>query len=196
MKYYSAQKGFTLVEMVVSLAIFSIVSVVAVGALLRITDANKKSQTLKTAINNLNFAMESMSREMRVGTDYNCGSSVNLTTILPGEGLACDMLNENWTIAFNSTELGPTGNCSLIYVYQYDHSDQTLNKAKQSECGGNIGTFYPLISPDVKITESIVKVTNTGKPRVFFWLKGHVGDGARNKTEFELQTTVSQRVGT
>src|ERR1039458_2601710 len=54
--------GFTLVEMMVSIAIFMVVAVVAVAALLKIVDANRKSQTLQDAVNNINFAMDSITR--------------------------------------------------------------------------------------------------------------------------------------
>src|ERR1035437_4002808 len=64
--------GFTLIEMLVSISIFMVVAVVAVTALLKIVDANRKSQTLQDAINNINFAMDSITREIRVGNMYTC----------------------------------------------------------------------------------------------------------------------------
>lgn len=203
MKYYSSQKGFTLVEMIISLALFTVVAVIAIGALLRITDANKKSHTLKIAINNLNFALESMSREMRVGTNY--AAYISDT---PDIDLSINEVKKNgnyittgsWFIYFNSSKIGTfadnTTQCSLIYAYKY--ASQTISKAEQVKCGESIGGFNPIISPDVKITDSILYVdsNNILKPRAFFWLKGYAGSGTRNKTEFELQTTVSQRIGT
>ena len=60
--------GFSLVEMMVAIAIFMVVAVVAVAALLKIVDADRKSQTLQDAVNNINFAMDSITREIRVGS--------------------------------------------------------------------------------------------------------------------------------
>ena len=68
-------KGFTLIEMIVSIAIFMIVALVAVGAFLKIIDLNNKSHTLKDSINNINFALDLMSRELRVGSNYYCPTS-------------------------------------------------------------------------------------------------------------------------
>ena len=68
-------RGFSLVEIVVSLAVFSIVMLVATGALLSIVEANKKAQSQQIAMNNLNFAVENMTRAIRVGTNYHCGFS-------------------------------------------------------------------------------------------------------------------------
>ena len=67
-------RGFTLVEMIVSVALFGIVMLVAVGALLSVVAANRQSQAIKTVINNLNFALESMSRNILTGSNYRCPS--------------------------------------------------------------------------------------------------------------------------
>ncbi len=203
MKRASSQQGFTLVEMIVSLAIFTIVAVVAVGALLKVTDANKKSQTLKTAINNLNFALESMSREMRVGANYAASSDIGGISapfnIVKKQSGSISSGNP-WVVVFNTSKTADDGSgdfCNLINAYKYDENEMTIMKAEQESCDGEL-VFHHLISPDVKITESILDVSSddTVQPKAFFWFKGYTGDRARDKTEFELQTTVSQRVGT
>ncbi len=205
MKYATQHKGFTLVEMIVSLGIFTVVALIAIGAFLKITDANKKSQSLKTAINNLNFALESMSREMRVGANYYCadsiGGGISSITALS----SCTKTNSDWLIAFNSSKKSGSipNQCNLIYAYRYVLSSQTIEKAEQTACTSTIGNsngndnFSALISPDVKITNSILKVdiSLTTKPKAFLWLKGYVGVRERERTAFELQTSVSQRIG-
>jgi prepilin-type N-terminal cleavage/methylation domain-containing protein len=75
----SFKKGFTLIEMIVSLGIFTIVALISIGALVRITDANKKSITLKTTINNLNFAL----------IDVMAGSRIPIHTV--GLGMIASM---------------------------------------------------------------------------------------------------------
>src|ERR1035437_8676661 len=104
--------GFTLIEMLVSIAIFMVVAVIAVAALLKIVDANRKSQTLQDAINNINFAMDSITREIRVGSTYDCiqsGSSVsipiNATACIPTSNIA-----EGSSIAFLSSNTGTDSN--------------------------------------------------------------------------------------
>ena len=68
-------RGFTLIEVLVSTGIFTVVMVIALGALLAMVERDRKAQTLKTVINNLNFALDSMSRAIRTGEEYHCGSS-------------------------------------------------------------------------------------------------------------------------
>ena len=68
--------GFTLVELMVSVSIFAIVMFISLGSILSILDANQKSKTLRSVMDNLNSAMESMTRTVRFGINYHCGSSV------------------------------------------------------------------------------------------------------------------------
>src|SRR3989344_4477196 len=62
--------GFTLVEMIVAVALFAIVMVVAVAALLSLTAANRKAQAIQSVMNNLNIAVDGMVRNLRMGSNY------------------------------------------------------------------------------------------------------------------------------
>ena len=180
--------------MIVSLAIFTIVALVAIGALLKVVDANKKSQSLKVAINNLNFALESMSREMRVGSNYYCTSgSFNLTNDhqLPSP-LFCNPGASDWVIAFYSSQSG--GTCSLVHAYHF--SGGTIEKAEQPSCDSDMGLFTPIISSDLTFQTATVQV-QTGssiQPYARFHFKGYSGVKEKNRSYFDIQTSVSQRV--
>ena len=66
------KKGFTLIELMTAMAIFTVIMAISMGSITGIFDANRKSRSLKTAITNLNLAVESMSKEMRFGKNYHC----------------------------------------------------------------------------------------------------------------------------
>lgn len=66
------QQGFTLLEAMVAIAIFTIVMVIGISALLNVNNTNKKSQNLRTIMDNLNFTMEDMSRNFKLGSYYHC----------------------------------------------------------------------------------------------------------------------------
>lgn len=206
------QAGFTLIEIIVSLAIFTIVAVVAMGAFLKVLDANKKSQSLKTAINNVNFALESISRELRVGSNYYCfsnSSSLTSMTTLPAgypSGYpTCDATGVNG-VAFLSSKTAVDGGgvtCNLIHAFLFETNSSgvvTIKKAEQSQCGEQItsNSFQPIISPDAVITNYNMNVfgatSNAGpQPRAFIHIKGYAGVQEKNRTYFDVQTTVSQR---
>ncbi len=71
------QSGFTLIEMMVSLGLFSIVITVAVGALLMLVATNQQLQSEQSVMTNLSFALDSMTREIRTGTSYYCDWSIS-----------------------------------------------------------------------------------------------------------------------
>lgn len=80
-----ASSGFTLIEVMVSVGIFSIVMLVALGAVLAIVGANRKAQAVSSIINNLNFALEGMMRDLRTGTNYSgSGSSMSFDSTQSG----------------------------------------------------------------------------------------------------------------
>jgi prepilin-type N-terminal cleavage/methylation domain-containing protein len=64
--------GFTLLEMIVSLGVFSAAILIILGAILSINDAQKKMINIQAVEDNLRFALDTMSREIRTGSVYNC----------------------------------------------------------------------------------------------------------------------------
>jgi len=198
-KEYYNQEGFTLIEIIVSMAIFAVVAVVAAGALLKILDANKKAQSIQASITNLNFALESMTRELRVGSKYvidNNGSSISFkssrSAINPLTGIVC-----------------PPGE-SLINIYKFTDSTPSgtfiLEKAEQPQlqsgqsCGlsySGEGDFTPIISSkNVTITNYKISVISGGAdeyPLASILISGFAGVREKDKTYFTVQTAASAR---
>lgn len=70
----STSLGFTLIEMIVSLGVFSVVVTTAVGAMLVLISTNQQLQAEQSVMTNLAFALDTMTREMRTGFNYYCHS--------------------------------------------------------------------------------------------------------------------------
>lgn len=73
-------RGFTLIELLVSTSIFVVIMLSAMGSLFILLNAAKNSRALRFSVDNVNFAMESMSRSIRMGTNYYClneGEEIN-----------------------------------------------------------------------------------------------------------------------
>jgi prepilin-type N-terminal cleavage/methylation domain-containing protein len=180
--------GFTLIEMMVSVAIFAVVMTIALGALLAMSESDRKAQTLKSVINNLNFAMDSMSRSIRTGTEYNCNIAGDVTARED-----CPSSSAS-SIAFRSSGgstyyycLGDasTGSCS-----------PTGTAILRSATGGNDAAS--ITSKEVIITALKFYVTGATdanvQPKVTILIAGNVTVGAMKNTPFYLQTTVTQRL--
>ncbi len=71
-RYASAKQsaGFTLIELMVAMSIFSIVMVMSMTSVFTIISVNRKAQSLSSVIDNLNFAVESMTRTIKTNTEY------------------------------------------------------------------------------------------------------------------------------
>lgn len=79
---YQTKTGFTLVEIMVAVSIFSIVTVIVVGALITAIAINNKAQAIKLAMDNLNYALDSISVKMKRGYNFEF-SDEELTFISP-----------------------------------------------------------------------------------------------------------------
>lgn len=74
-------RGFTLVETMVAIAIFTIVIVIGIGALLNSNASYRESDNVRKVVDNLNFVMEDMARGLRVGSAYVCGNYFSLSSV-------------------------------------------------------------------------------------------------------------------
>ncbi len=205
-------KGFTLVEIVVSLMIFSVVAVVALGALVKIISVNKKAQTLQSSITNLSFALESMSREMRVGSRYRCAAVDSSGYFDPGNSNGTRLVAENCPgsanlLAFEANKKALVGSgpetCRLVYGYFLSgvlgSGNYSLKKAQQSACGDVLGTTAPytdVIDPSISITSFFIGVNALEYPLGLIHITGYSGANQREKERsyFELETAISSRI--
>ncbi len=169
-----SSRGFTLVEMIVAVFLFSIVMVVAVGALVSIVQANRKAQSVKSVMNNLNFSLESMTRAIRTGTAYDC----------PG---SCQ------TAGSDSFSFLDKDGRNITYSYGKNGDTGQIFRA--------IGTAdaQALTAPEVKIDSLQFYLRGESaaddvQPRVLIVVKGTAGPDDKTRTEFSLQTLVTQRI--
>jgi len=162
--------GFTLIEMLVSVGLFTSVITVALMALLNIKALQAKSTALRTINNNLNFAVELMSREIRTGKDYcingnNCG--------------------------VNSFEFTNDDDNKVRYAY-----DSNAKSITRSEDGGQA---LVITAPEVTITNltfvtSGTEVGDSIQPMLTIIVNGETNSEKTNlNSDLNIQTTVSKR---
>ncbi len=68
-------RGFTLIEIMVSVAIFTVIITTGMGALVSLLRNYEVTQNQKKVHDGLNYAFESMTREIRLGKNYYAGSN-------------------------------------------------------------------------------------------------------------------------
>lgn len=187
-------RGFTLIEMLVSIALFAVVMVVCVGALLSLVTANKKAQALESVMNNLNISLDDMVRAVREGSTFECGPDAARNDVVVDlvHGNA-DCPNGDTTFSF-APYGSDTTNAAQRTIYRYDSDTHSIQR---SVAGGEYTT---LTDPEVDVTsmEFYVVGTQSGdatQPRVIITIDGTAGGGnAKTETTFHLQANALQRV--
>ena len=177
----SIKSGFTLIELIVSLALFTIILTAALGGLLMVIDANRQAKSIKLVVNNLNLAMEGMSRELRVGRnicDSDNGSAEPVSS--------CNNTTGADTIYF-TTDQGATSS-----------SFRVADNAVERRIGASPANDYlQLTGSDVFVDELVFYIRGVGygddqQPSALIVLNGHTNQ-ADERIDFYVQTMVSQR---
>jgi prepilin-type N-terminal cleavage/methylation domain-containing protein len=205
MKYFSLQKqtekkrfsppgssasrwgdsGFTLVELLVAMAVFVVLMMFTMGSVLSILDAGRKSKYITAVMTNLNFTLEVMSREIKFGTKYYCG--------------------EESGVPFTLTANCSNGASAVSFVAADGVSTVYRLTGTQVEKSINGGTFVAATAPDIVVQKLTFFVFNStpqstcggscdyAQPRVVMVISGYAGVKPSLRSTFTVQTTMSQR---
>jgi type II secretory pathway pseudopilin PulG len=203
------QRGFLLVELIVSVFIFGIVMSISVGALVMALDANKKTQSLKSVLNNLNVVLDTMTKSLSTGRYYYCDDRIfedmphqtrqdcageHQIMFLAGEDLGDDLRELNG-LADDGVKyefIPPTtvmGSPVNGYIQRVQLHNGTMSQREQIR----------LTAPEVNITDMRFYVTgaetpgDNEQPKVLIVIDGEALSGPRGApTTFTVQTLVTQ----
>jgi prepilin-type N-terminal cleavage/methylation domain-containing protein len=189
------QRGFTLVELLVSLSLFTVVVTMSMGTLLVLIDANAKAQNMQEVMTNLTFALDSMTREIRTGRAYYCPSTPSsIYSTVPSEDATNDCTEKTAiSIVEGGSSLTGAGNPRIAYRY--------IDGSIERRVG--TGAWIPLTSNTVTITNMYFTVTgsdgyqatgDTTPPTVTVFIEGTAGDLESVDTSFSVETTITRRL--
>lgn len=168
--FQSAERGYTLVELIVAIGLFAAIMVLASGAYLLMISLNRQAQGIASGINNLSFALETMTRTIRTGSAYNCAGFGDCTN--------------GSSFSFKNAD-----GVEVTYRLSGD--------ALVQETGG--GTARAITDPSaVKITSLAFYVTGTTRgdtqqPQVTMLVSGSVTYGAEKTQPFVIETGATMR---
>mgnify|MGYP001573989563 CR=1 FL=1 len=195
--------GYTIIETMISVSLFIIITVAGMGALLSANFVHKKSQDMRSIMDNLNFVMEDISRNLRTGYNYRC---YNISQSLTGDSAIniSRSCGNGWALAFEHTFGNPNDNIDQ-WVY-FIGGDGKIYKSTNNAVGG-IDNFVQLTPNEIIITGNVdgVQVSgfsvlgaepppgNSQQPFVIIKLVGKI-TFKDVVTPFSLQTSISQRL--
>jgi prepilin-type N-terminal cleavage/methylation domain-containing protein len=194
-------RGFTLIEILVSVSIFAVVMTMSLGALLAMSESNRRVETMKAVINTLNFSLDSMSRAIRTGYQYHCATETG-GDCPAGASYLNFTSSDGALIEYRyNTDCDGDGNTATIY--------KCIERQSTPQSGSPSG-WSSLTSKEVVIEALTfyvvgVEVGDNVQPKVTILLSGYVvtaGGGSSFSacgttaqcSSFNLQTSVTQRI--
>lgn len=174
------RKGFTILEMVIAFAIFSMVLLSVVSVFVSSVRANRQASEAQSMMDNIRFALEFMEREMRTGIEFIDEN---------GNGTVLKFTNDRMrTVCYRS---------SGGVIERFEFATRTSTPCPVS--GFRSLTTFSL----VQVSDLIFRLTgqnptDTEQPRITTTLKGASGadpllSGADTRLTFHVESTVSQR---
>lgn len=171
-------RGYTLIELIIAVGLFAVIMTLASGGYLLMIGLNRQTQGIATGIDNLSFALEVMTREIRTGSAYSCGLSL-------GRG---DCASGGTSFTFTPVDSG---------------SSVTYRRETQVAPGGaSVGALTkngaPLTDPSVDVQSVAFYVTGTTRgdsqpPHVTMVVTGVVAYGAGRTQTFAVETGATMR---
>lgn len=177
-------KGFTLIEIIVTIAIFSLIFGVASGMFASAIRTQRKSLVSQELLSQTSYVMEYMSRHLRMAKNYNVASA-NCT----GSGYNYEITRGGQGIKFANYE--DPSCCWEFYL-----EDNRLNRAITG-CGSDV--TGPLTSANFIVDKFSIFLIDSeagagSQPRLTLLLKIRGGgEKLEEQSVIEVQTTISQR---
>lgn len=189
MRTRNPQRGYTLLELIVSLGIFSVVILVVMGAYLTLISLDRQARANSQLATSLSFAMESMARSLRTGSEFVCngntgspnctGGGASISFCLDGRSCRDGDSDEQYLTTYFLRSNGTIGQCS-----------GRLCTDSSSE---------PLTDSRIQIESLRFYVRGVGsgdgvQPQVTFVLAGAMTTDQGETTDFTIQTGATQRL--
>jgi len=188
LRNHKSLTGFTLIEMLVAVSVFTVVISIALATLLNLSSTHAKTASTRNVLDNFNFAVEFMARSMRTGVNYHCGSPLsNLRT----------------------TRNCPTGDDFFAFIDQFDRLvAYRLNidaagrgSIERAECGVSgcaLAQWIAVTAPEINVEKLRFYVRGAGtdleQPFALIIVQGSSGIKETEKTTIYLETYVTQRI--
>lgn len=187
--------GFTLIEMLVSLALFTVVITIVTGALLVLISGNGRLQNEQSVMTNLTFALDTMTREIRTGTQYVCTSSSNAELTSYGTTSVNDCASGNNGLSFREAGTSITGGVDNGRIaYYYDSTNKTIMRRVDTTIESIVSSGIVITNLDFFVTDarSFTDNGSTRQPTVTVIIEAEE-EGVTGGKTFRAQTTVTQR---
>ncbi|MFZ1988053.1 MAG: type II secretion system protein [Minisyncoccia bacterium] len=193
----SAKRGYTLIELIVSVALFSVVMLTATAAYLSFIAYNRRANADSSIMTALSFAADSMARDVRTAV---AGTGGILYCDNAGGSSCNSNINGSTGLYFTGVE----NNCETAYLY----TSGKLSKAGGTDGGtgcfgmADIREFIgPNVTPGITLSRVRFYITGQGsasdnrQPFVNIVIKGTTSvPDSSEVIPFSMQTSAAARI--
>lgn len=194
-KFY--HHGFTLVELLISVSVFSTAVVIGVGALYSAQQINIKLQATHIIMDSINLSLETVTRNIRYGSNFYCSNNLaDKATLSVGDCIysTTDSSSGGALIVFKLVSGGT--NDRIAYYIENGHLMEAISNG-----GTLIGTPKQISSDEVVITNLHFYVIgsqpspgDTNQPMVTIILSGKTKSSKiSQEASFVLQSSITSR---
>lgn len=183
----NTQRGFTLIELMVSLSIFTVVVLASAGSVFVINNAAHQVDAMRSVLDNLNFALDSMVRTIHTAEGVSCKKFTD-----GNDAQNCAFGTPASTFFVNSKIGLPEGDTDSI-----QYAIKKVNGKGQLVKYVNGGSALALTDPAIDVQKLTIYITGAKtsdkvQPSVTIIIKG-VASAGTDSAPFALQTMTTVR---
>lgn len=182
------KKGFTLVELLTSVAIFGFASAIVVGLLIYAINLQRAVIAQQKLLDEASFVMEYMARALKFAQKDDLGSCIDYGKNYKVENLVGSYKNAKITFLYPDPHSPDTTICRSFFL------DESTLRLKENRYG--VGEDF-ITSPSIEVRDIKFKVQGDApynQPRVtIMMVLKSKGTRPEEQSSIRLQTTVSQR---
>lgn len=200
-KYFKNKKGFTIIEVMVTIAVFTILISIGISSLLAANVHWKKNHKLSSIMDSLTFIIDDMSTNMRTGTNFVCGEEDE------GDPMSPDCPTGSHFISFLNNNDNTGGTTGVSWKYYFTAGADGYGDLKKTTDGNIHGeAIYNLNPEEIRFdANSGFKVVGAYpnkdldpnndnlQPYIVINLSGYIFY-KEEKIPFAIQTAISQRL--
>ena len=182
MKNFTRMRGFSLIEMIVAMGLFSVVMALGASAYLALIDSNTVVEKSANLSNNVSFALRDMADTIRTGSLYGCDGT-------PGG----DECSTEGNTCFSFTDADFNDHAYML------KSDGSIGRTEGFSCSEEdaVSLTDPLVHIDtLRFYVTGANLANGLQPRVVIVVSGTADErhgGVTTPVRFSLETQTTRR---
>lgn len=192
--------GFTLVELIVVLGLFSSIATLSLGSLFNAQTINSRLQETQAILDNINLSVQTLTRDLRFGTEFYCGTS--LPAVIPTVRRSCSSISTEGgsVLIFKSSDsvldidrVAYYVSNGTLYKDEYINGATTTLQMTSNEVAIDTLHFYVEGAQSSDGANDYLNASDFDQPLITLLISGSTKSSHKSVTPvtFSIQTSIS-----